>query len=341
MSIRKINQFSILAIVALILTLTACGNNSGLNNSSTAQSAAPVQETAQASPEVKDSSTSAPATRIVQTPGGEVEIPANPQRIVTDGYLPNLLILGMKPVGSTRWDLENKVIQDQTAGIENTGERSLEKILDLDPDLIVTWIDPGADPAIIEHYEKIAPTIAIPYNHFSSIYEGMRYFGEVFGKENEAEQWLTELDQDSAAAREQISKVIKPDDTFALMGVFVVDKGFYIYGDGGYRGGEAIYQHLKLTPPDKQKEEMIGKETYRQISYEVVDEYAGDYIFLDQGEMINDVLGSDESVWKTLDAVKNNRVFQLDPDLFWGNDPISLRLQIKELAKMITERAAE
>ncbi|MFE1628974.1 hypothetical protein ACFLFF_19725 [Brevibacillus reuszeri] len=46
-----------------------------------------------------------------------------------------------------------------------------------------------------------------------------------------------------------------------------------------------------------------------------------------------------ESLSKSLDAVKNDHVFRLGPDLFWGNDPISLKLQIKELAKMITELA--
>ncbi|MBP1994413.1 hypothetical protein [Paenibacillus eucommiae] len=43
---------------------------------------------------------------------------------------------------------------------------------------------------------------------------------------------------------------------------------------------------------------------------------------------------------ESLDAVKNNSVFQLDPDLFWGNDPISIKLQMKELVRMIKEWAA-
>ncbi|MBP1994412.1 hypothetical protein [Paenibacillus eucommiae] len=126
------------------------------------------------------------------------------------------------------------------------------------------------------------------------------FLGETLGKNNEAEQWLAEFDEEAKAAREQLQGVIKPEDTFALMGVFVVDKSLYIYGDGGYRGGEAIYQHLQLTPPDKQKQEMIGKVSFKQISYEVVGHYAGDYIFLDQGEMISEVWGNNEGVWSRL-----------------------------------------
>jgi iron complex transport system substrate-binding protein len=123
------------------------------------------------------------------------------------------------------------------------------------------------------------------------------------------------------------------------MGVFVVDTNFYIYGNGGYRGGEAIYQHLQLKPPERQAKEFIGQKPFQQVSYESVGDYAGDYIFIDQGDMLSEIWGAKDGVWKSLDAVKNDRVFQLDPDLFWGNDPISLKLQIQEIAKMLVERA--
>jgi hypothetical protein len=33
---------------------------------------------------------------------------------------------------------------------------------------------------------------------------------------------------------------------------------------------------------------MIGKETYRKISYEVIGDYAGVYVFLDQGDRISE-----------------------------------------------------
>lgn len=101
---------------------------------------------------------------------------------------------------------------------------------------------------------------------------------------------LSKLDHTAEEARAQLANIIKPDDTFTLMGVFVVDKGFY--SDGGYRGGEAIYKHLQLKPPAKQAKEMIGKEAaYRQVSYEVIPEYAGVYIFIDQGDLISEVWG--------------------------------------------------
>lgn len=309
--------------LALIVILTACGN---ANDSTKTETNKDTSSTAE---------TSDSATKIIKTQRGELEMPRNPQRIVTDGYLPELLVLGVKPVGSTQWDLENKVIQDQIDGIESTGERSLETIVQLKPDLIITWV---SDEKILQQYEKIAPTLALPYSSSGDIYEIMRLLGDALDKKEEAEKWIKHLDKTAEAARAQLADIVKPDDTFALMGVFVVDKGFYIYGDGGYRGGEAIYKHLQLKPPAKQEKEMIGKEAYRQVSYEVIPEYAGDYIFIDQGDLISEVWGESEGLWKSLDAVKNDRVFKLDPDLFWGNDPISLELQIKEVVNMLTNK---
>ncbi|SFE99836.1 iron complex transport system substrate-binding protein [Paenibacillus algorifonticola] len=57
--------------------------------------------------------------------------------------------------------------------------------------------------------------------------------------------------------------------------------------------------------------------------------------------MISEVWGSNQGLWKSLDAVKNNRMFNLDPELFWGNDPVSLKLQIQEIVKMLTEQAKQ
>lgn len=327
--------FAIIILVVLMAVLSACSSR-GAGNEANAPSPTAAEENQ--TPEAAQGAHEESLTKIVNAPLGDVEIPQNPQRIVTDGYLPELLVLGLKPVGSTGFELENKVIQDQIEGIQSTGERSLEVILSLEPDLIVTWV---SDMAILEQYQKIAPTLSVPYGYFNSIYETIGFLGDALNKKAEGEEWLAGLDQTAAEARAELEGIIEPESTFALMGVFVVDRGFYIYGDGGYRGGEAIYTHLKLTPPRKQQEEMIGKEQYRQISYEVVDEYAGDYIFIDQGAMISEVWGNNEGVWKSLDAVKNNRVMPLDPDLFWGNDPISLKLQIKEIVRMLKENASQ
>jgi len=86
--------------LALITILTACGNTNDSTKSNTNQDTSAAE-------------TSESATKIIKTQRGNLEMPSHPKRIVTDGYLPESLVLGVKPIGSTQWDLENKVIQDQ------------------------------------------------------------------------------------------------------------------------------------------------------------------------------------------------------------------------------------
>ncbi|MCE5173068.1 hypothetical protein LQV63_27775 [Paenibacillus profundus] len=133
-------------------------------------------------------------TKVVNTIHGDIEIPANPQRVIVDGYLPTLLLLGVKPVGATDSDLKNVHIQNLISGIDSIG-------------------------------------------------------------------------------------------------------------DGIYRGGQAIYRHLQLIPPALiQKEMMDQGETYKQVSFEVLADYAGDYIFLDESN--GGALNKKDPIWSSITAVK-------------------------------------
>ena len=98
-------------------------------------------------------------------------------------------------------------------------------------------------------------------------------------------------------------------ETVSIFGAFGKDS--YIYGDGIYRGGQAIYKHLQLTPPERIKTELIDAgETFKQVSFEVLTDYAGDYIFFDQSH--GGTLDKEDPVWESVDAVKKNNVFYLD-----------------------------
>jgi iron complex transport system substrate-binding protein len=66
--------------------------------------------------------------------------------------------------------------------------------------------------------------------------------------------------------------------------------------------------------------------------------YSGSFGVCDR---ISEVWGENEGVWKSLDAVKNDRVLQLDSYLFWGNDAISLKQQIQEIVKMLTGKTKQ
>ncbi|MCZ1264202.1 MULTISPECIES: ABC transporter substrate-binding protein [Paenibacillus] len=322
----------LLLMLAIIMILAAC--NSGTGSGTTEPTAAGSESTTSSTETNTDSSG---ATRIYKSLSGDVEIPAEPKRIVTDMYVSDLLALGVKPVGSIKYYLENPFYADQVEGIENIGDRgavSLEKVVALDPDLIITYSDKAEE---IESYQKIAPTVVIPYGTFTNVEDEIRGFGELMNKSEEAEAWLKTYDERIEAARAKVKAVIKPEETFSILEVS--DKSYYGYGDNFGRGGQAVYRALELTPLEITKKELMGDTQWKEISREVVGDYAGDHIFLTVGENNKNYQG--DSIWQSLPAVKNNQVYELQEDRYWYFDPIAIQSQAEEFADMIVERAQQ
>lgn len=262
------------------------------------------------------------ATKTITTINGDIEIPTNVERLVVEAYLPTALLLGVKPIGATEQDLLNVHIKDQIEGIENTGESSPEKILALKPDLIITA---NPDTKVYEKLSKIAPTVVLPYETYRNVDDEVNALAEILGKEKEGDEWLADFHQTVKANRERLEGVMEPNETIALLGAYKDD--YYVYGDGIYRGGQAMYQQLQLKPSEGIQKNMIDKDiTFQQIAYEVLPEYAGDYIFLD--ESYSDGMNKDDELWQSLPAVKNDNVFYLDEAVFWPFDPIAVKNQV-------------
>ncbi|QOS81502.1 iron-hydroxamate ABC transporter substrate-binding protein [Paenibacillus sp. JNUCC31] len=328
----------LLLMLAILMILAAC--NSGTGSGTTEPTAAGSESTTGSTETDTDSSSGSgnlKATRIYKSLSGDVEIPAEPKRIVTDMYVSDLLALGVKPVGAVQYYLENPFYADQVEGIESIGDRgavSLEKVIALDPDLIITYSDQAEE---IESYQKIAPTVVIPYGTFTNVEDEIRGFGELMNKSEEAEAWLKTYDERIEAARAKVKAVIKPEETFSILEVS--DKSYYGYGDNFGRGGQAVYRALQLAPLEITKKELMGDTQWKEISREVVGDYAGDHIFLTVGENNKNYQG--DSIWQSLPAVKNNQVYELLEDRYWYFDPIAIQGQAEEFADMIVERAQQ
>lgn len=152
------NRFSsLLLMLAMIMILTACSSGAGVPaaKQTSASESETTSGTSEANTETSSGSGSSEATRIYKSLSGDVEIPAEPQRIVTDMYVSDLLALGIKPVGAVQYYLENPFYLDQVTGIESIGDRnavSLEKVVDLNPDLIITYSNQAQE---IENYQKL------------------------------------------------------------------------------------------------------------------------------------------------------------------------------------------
>lgn len=106
-------------------------------------------------------------TRTVTTSFGDVEVPVNPQRVITTHYIATqpLLDLGLVPVGQGAITAAN-VPDDYWAQIENVpvvatpaGEVNLEQAAALEPDLI--FAINTMDPAQVDELRKLAPVVLV------------------------------------------------------------------------------------------------------------------------------------------------------------------------------------
>ncbi|WP_337969505.1 ABC transporter substrate-binding protein [Virgibacillus salexigens] len=307
-------QFIYVLLIILLTFLAAC---SGSNNA----------EENESNQEKEDS------TREFETAKGTVEIPSNPERIVTDYYGGELLSVGANVVGVEPTAFDNPFIADLLKDATDVGyPLNEEKVLELDPDLIVVMYDDN-----YEALSKIAPTIHIPYGTTSDIEETVNLFGDIVGSPEKAEEFMTEFNQEAEEGRKKLEGIIDSDDTFGIYEL--TNKGeLWTFGENAGRGGQALYNALGLKMPEKN----AGGENTKQISLEVLPEYAADYMFLttydpeNEGTALKDL--KDSAVWKNLNANKQDQIFYNDFDTFYRYDPIAVKEQIGLLVDKIIER---
>ncbi len=260
--------------------------------------------------------------------GQEFEIPTNPERIVATDYVGYFLALGITPVGAPdQFVLDNPYLaEEQIKDIEDIGSPpSVEKVTALNPDLIVV-----TDQEQYDLLSKIAPTVLMPFGAYDSLDEEVTAMGEIAGKEAEAKEWIEQFDEKAAAAREELDGVIGEDET---VGIYEVQtKDFYVFGDNFGRGGQVIYDALQLKAPEKIQKEVIEGDNWKQISLEVLPEYAADHMFYTEyaADDNQDVLKEtkESALWQNLEAVKNDQLYEMKFEDMYYYDPIAVEGQL-------------
>lgn len=178
------NTGVLLTITWLSILLLACGNQAA-TPAAGADDSKVATETTETTTAVEE--TNEGETRIFKDwTGHEVEIPVNPKRVIYHGEVTgDLLALGVVPVGILRQ--EGTVFDDQVAQAEDVGfPISVEKALDLNPDLIIFS---NSDKAQYDQIAKVAPTVT--FDSFGLIEDRMRILGDLLNKKQEAEDWIT------------------------------------------------------------------------------------------------------------------------------------------------------
>ena len=301
---------SILAAAALsAILLTACG---AANKGAATEAGLKVTQQAEETTAGKD-------TRVIKMEYGDVEIPANPKRVVVAFFQGDLLALGIHPVGTS---FNDDAVFEQELGdvtVVDAFELNPEAIMELDPDLII-WNNTDD----YESLSKIAPTLARNY-YDMEVKDRLAFFGEVFGVPEKAEKIMSDFEKKAEESKKQLSEKGLADKNVILLENQT--KGILrAFGDDYGRGGEIIYQYLGLKAPERIQKEVMDQDgvNFIDISYETLKDYAGDYIFSD--ERIADLKGVE--VWESLPAVKEGRLVQNSSGMFWFSDITSMNAQM-------------
>lgn len=263
---------------------------------------------------------------------GTVMIPKEPKRVV---ILNNSLAgypfaLDEKPVGLTDFALGNTHFAPYIEGIEDVGDGSLEKVLALNPDLIIAF----PDVKNLAELEKIAPVVSYAYGK-RDFREQLLEVGKLFNKEQQAKDWLKDFDARIAADKPAIQEKMT-DQTVAILSVG--EKSMYAYSDRWARGGEIIYGEFGIAAPEAVQKQAIEGDGWAELSLEKITDFAGDYIFLEEGPEIDGL--KQLAIWQSLDAVKNNRIYMLKSSDSYFNDPISLEGQRQFIVTQLLQQEA-
>ncbi|WP_431088543.1 ABC transporter substrate-binding protein [Paenibacillus sp. 8b26] len=271
--------------------------------------------------------------------GNKINIPVNPQRVITTQYLDAILALGVKPVGAASHLLEGDYLKGKIDGVADIGNpTNVEKVLELQPDLIIT--SEHTTPEVKEQLEKIAPTVVVSFEE-GDVFKQLRDVAAVLGKEKEAEQWIANLDKKTAEGRKKLAGKFKKDETVTIYMTYGKDV-LRVYGARNV--GHVIYRSLELNPPEYIRQKLAKDPNfnfvYDSISMEKLPELSGDRIIMlvyDE-ESKDGILKEIEqsALWRNLPAVKNHKVYFIKADPWFTYSPLAIDQSLDEAVTMLS-----
>lgn len=315
---------SIVGTAVLILSvLTGCSNTKN-TDTDTATTAQPTELTA--TPTAKPSEEAEETgTRTVSTIKGDIEVPINPQRVVANWYVGDVITLDLNLVGYNAWEQESMPFYEELMASIKIDSWEPENVMTLEPDLIITYQEEDFDK-----FSKIAPVLVIPESTESI--ERLSIIGEATGRTEESQAAIDNFQTKLAKAKENLSSEEFAGKTFSILEDWGSSGDWSgVYYETGSRGGTLVYDYLELAIPEKLTE-LIKKsgEGRGSLSYEIAHEYFGDYILWFRQEGKESEYAKTE-IWNSIPAVQNGKVAEIPGDLlglFYYSDVTSLTEQL-------------
>ena len=285
---------ALLTISALAVTaLVGCGNSSSAEGT-TAEATEQTQETI-----------------TITDAKGEVEIPANPERIVDlSGNSDILSVLGYSVVGTANSDaydytkfptyLEDVLDGAKILGYSMQDTMDIEGILELNPDLIIIS---SVQEKMYDQLKEIAPTVMIELAQINWK-DDVEAFAKLMNKEDVANQWLEAYETKAKEVGETIRSTYGEDTTY--LALLASGGQLYVFDAAGI--GSVFYDDMGLKKPDNMPEQ--ENISLPVISYEGLAEIDTDYLFVVGTDTDLEALHAN-SIYQQMRAVKEGHVVEL------------------------------
>ena len=296
------------------MMLVGCGTNVGSNNDKSSEKKITVTDVR-----------------------GEVEIPANPERIVDlSGNSDILSILGYKVVGTANSDaydytkfptyLEETLKGAEILGYSMQDTMDVEAVMNLNPDLIVIST---VQEKMYDQLSEIAPTVMIQLEALNWK-DDVKAFAKVFNKEDAANKWLADYETKAKNAGDKIKSEYGENTTYLS---FLASGGqFFIFDGAGF--GSVLYEDMGLAKPEGMPEQ--SDISLPVVTYEGLASIKSDYIFLISTPEDLKQLESN-AIWNSLPTVKEGKVVVLESSPYFnqGYSSIGRQLLLDEIGEML------
>ena len=304
---KKLNSLVVLALALTTFGLIGCSSNDSTKESS--------------------------ETRVVETAKGEVEIPANPKKIVDiSGSSEELVLLGHNVVGTSNVDsydtsnvpsyMKDKLGDDKVVGHSMMETADVEAILACEPDLIIMST---RQEQIYDELKEIAPTVMLE-DQSNDWEEKLKDIAKLFGQEEEAQKWLDAYYEKAEKLGEEIKKANGEDTTYLT--VLASSGSFMVFSEGGI--GTVLKDDMKLPQPANMPEQ--DSITLPTVTMEGLSEIDADHIIVIATESDKADLEA-SSVWSQIRAVKDGNVTILDASPYFSQayNPIGRELILESV----------
>ena len=290
-------SFLFLAIVSILLVITACGNDSSESDKS-------------GNKEIENT------TRIVKDANGDVTIPEKLDNIIAPYSEDALLALGITP--SHQWAIGDSVIEYLQPQLKDVPKIEwnlpVEQVVNASPDLVIFSAPSAVPDGDLEPYKKVTTPFVLSEEDSKDWRKALKTISKVVGKEDKATEVLADYDKKAEEAKTAIHDAIG-DETVAIL--WVIGDAYYLVEQDRH-SGNVIYGDLGIKAPEFVASLPAAEPTWNPISLEKIAELDADHIILASKETETGFKTlQDSNVWKGLPAVKNGNVHIMNDTSNW------------------------